>query len=129
MAESVRARFVGPHIDVVVGERTMRLNGGSADYSCPSPSEMLSVALAACIAQTVAVVAERRGNVLNRLEVTVRREDAQVEGKPGSLFAVHLDLGDGLAERDRKVLFHAAQHCQVFKLLNGTKSFSYVLAE
>lgn len=61
-------------------------------------------------------------------QVSVHREDTTNEGKPGSRFTVRIDLGRGLAERDRTLLFHVAQHCHIHKLLLGDMDFRFELA-
>ncbi len=42
-------------------------------------------------------------------------------------FAIRVDLGEGLAHRERAILFNAARGCEVHKLLDGEMSFEYAL--
>lgn len=42
-------------------------------------------------------------------------------------FQVEIDLGAGLSRREQIVLFNAARHCEVHKLLAGELAFDYSL--
>jgi len=44
-----------------------------------------------------------------------------------SRFAVRVDVGAGLSQRERIVLFNSARHCEVHKLLSGEIGFDYRL--
>ena len=44
-----------------------------------------------------------------------------------SRFAVQVDVGAGLSQRERIILFNSARHCEVHKLLSGELSFDYRL--
>lgn len=66
--------------------------------------------------------------------IPVEKLDARVvttidEGHPAwqSCFDVQVDLGSGLDERERIILFNSARRCEVHKLLSGEISFDYHL--
>lgn len=40
-----------------------------------------------------------------------------------------MDLGSGLARRERAILFNSARHCDVHKLVTGDMSFDYRWAD
>ena len=40
-------------------------------------------------------------------------------------FKIKIDLGDGLTSRERTILFNSARLCEVTKLLDGEKKFTY----
>jgi uncharacterized OsmC-like protein len=67
-------------------------------------------------------------------EIAVDKLEARVvtmvnEGRPGwqSHFEVQVDLGSGLGNRERVILFNSARRCEVHKLLSGEISFNYQL--
>jgi hypothetical protein len=43
-------------------------------------------------------------------------------------FAVQIDLGTGLTQREKIILFNSARSCEVHKLLTGEMAFDYTLA-
>ena len=48
------------------------------------------------------------------------------EGKPWvTEFGIHIDLGDGLTEREQKILFNSARHGDVHKMLSGEFAFNF----
>jgi hypothetical protein len=60
--------------------------------------------------------------------VCIRRETE--EGRPWQTrFDVQIDLGEGLARRERIILFNSARRCEVNKLLTGQVTFDYQLTE
>jgi hypothetical protein len=60
--------------------------------------------------------------------VCIRRETA--EGRAWQTrFDVQIDLGEGLARRERIILFNSARRCEVNKLLTGQVTFDYQLTE
>ena len=42
-------------------------------------------------------------------------------------FKIKIDLGNGLAPREKTILFNSARLCEVTKLLSGEKKFTYEL--
>ena len=40
-------------------------------------------------------------------------------------FIIRLDLGQGLTQRERVILFNSARNCEVYKLLTGAIHFEY----
>jgi hypothetical protein len=60
--------------------------------------------------------------------VCIQRETE--EGRPWQTrFDVQIDLGEGLARRERIILFNSARRCEVNKLLTGQMTFDYQLTE
>lgn len=72
---------------------------------------------------TISAVAENKGIAVKRIVVDV--EPRIVEGRDGmrTTFATRVDLGDGLTNRERTILFNSAARCEVHKLLSGTIAF------
>lgn len=67
-----------------------------------------------------------KGITPERIDVQVRRETQ--EGRSWQTrFEVQVDLGRGLAQRERIILFNSARRCEVHKLLNGEMTFDYQL--
>lgn len=72
---------------------------------------------------TMAAVAANKGFVPERLDVRVEWE-TQEEGRQwATAFRTQIDLGGGLDDRARKILFNAARNCEVHKLLRGSVEF------
>ena len=73
---------------------------------------------------TMAAVAANKGIVLDGLEVQV---ETCIEEEAGhqqrTTFVTAIDLGLGLTERERKILFNSARRCEVHKLLGGIIEF------
>ena len=91
----------------------------------PRPSQLLASSLAGCTAITMELYAERKGWVLDGLEVTV---DMSTEGDAAhphaspTHFAVEVALPDGLDDEQRRRLMVIAEKCPVHKLLeNGAE--------
>ena len=77
---------------------------------------------------TLAAVADHKGIELGTLDVRVERSTEG--GRPQrTVFAVKIDLGPGLSQRERIILFNSARRCEVYKLLSGDISFEYQLLD
>ena len=75
---------------------------------------------------TVAAVAAYKDIAVERIEATIDRQTE--EDRPWkTTFAIRVDLGEGLARRERAILFNAARGCEVHKLLDGEMRFTYAL--
>jgi hypothetical protein len=75
---------------------------------------------------TIAAVAAHKGIAPQRMEVLVHRRT--VEAAPWqTTFSVEIDLGPGLSQRERVLLFNCARRCEVHKLLEGDLAFDYQL--
>ena len=44
-------------------------------------------------------------------------------------FLIQIDLGQGLTQRERTILYNSARRCEVYQLLTGGKAFEYELPE
>lgn len=73
---------------------------------------------------TMAAVADHKGIKPERLAVRVARTTATGSSWSTS-FTVHIDVGDGLSDRERTILHNAARNCEVGKLLAGELRFDY----
>ena len=48
------------------------------------------------------------------------------EGKPWiTAFRIRVDLGNHLTQREQKILFNSARHCEVHKMLFGEFTFDF----
>ena len=72
---------------------------------------------------TMAAVAANKGIVLDKLEVQVETRIEEAGHQQKTVFVTAIDLGLGLTERQRRILFNSARHCEVHKLLRGSIEF------
>ncbi len=72
---------------------------------------------------TMAAVAANKGFAPERLEVRVEWETREAGREWTTTFRTAIDLGGGLDDRARKILFNAARNCEVHKLLRGNVEF------
>ena len=79
------------------------------------------------MALTMAAVAAHKGFAPKRLDARVEWETREEGREWASEFRTTIDLGAGLDDRARKILFNAARNCEVHKLLRGRMEFSEVL--
>jgi len=75
------------------------------------------------MALTIAAVAANKGITLNKLEVRLETCEEQVGRQQKTTFVTAVDLGLGLTERERRILFNSARLCEVHKLLGGSIEF------
>ncbi len=78
---------------------------------------------------TMAAVAANKGISPAKLEVQVKATTEEREGQTCTIFSSSIDLGQGLTDREHKILFNSARHCEVHKLLGSVIEFQEVLAE
>ena len=76
---------------------------------------------------TVAAVAAHKGIALNKLEVRVETRIEEAEHEQKTAFVTAIDLGSGLTERERRMLYNLARRCEVHKLLRGVVEFRETL--
>ncbi len=76
---------------------------------------------------TMAAVAANKGIVLNGLEVQVETRLEGAGHQQRTTFVTAIDLVADLTERERKILFNSARHCEVHKLLGGSIEFNETL--
>jgi len=79
------------------------------------------------MALTMAAVAANKGITLDKLEVQVETRVEEAGRQQKTTFITAIDLGLGLTERERKILFNSARHCEVHKLLGGIIEFRAVI--
>ncbi len=72
---------------------------------------------------TMAAVAAHKGMILDRLEVQAETRIEEDGHQQKTTFVTAIDLGSGLTERERKILFNSARRCEVHKLLGGIIEF------
>lgn len=65
---------------------------------------------------TLAAVAAFKNIPLEKLEVDVHCQPPDLIN-PAARFTIRVDAGDGLTERERKILLHSAKSCELSKLL------------
>lgn len=77
---------------------------------------------------TMAAVAASKGIQPDKLEVQVDAVTDVTEGGQRTRFSSTIDLGQGLSDREVKILFNSARQCEVHKLLGGQIEFEEKLA-
>jgi putative redox protein len=89
----------------------------------PRPTELLGASLAACIAITVEMYANRKGWDVGELEVDV---EMSYEGPVPTSFEVGVKLPGDLDDEQRRRLLVIATKCPVHKVLAGEAHVSVV---
>jgi putative redox protein len=101
----------------IAGGHTLRVDepvsAGGTDAG-PSPTRVLAASLAACIAITLEMYAERKGWDVGRVEVEVETE---YEGPSPRSFAATVRLAEGLDREQRERLLTIARKCPVHRVL------------
>jgi uncharacterized OsmC-like protein len=77
---------------------------------------------------TMAAVAANKGIQMDKLEAQVDAVTDVTEGGQWTKFSSTIDLGQGLTDRELKILFNSARRCEVHKLLGGQIEFEEKLA-
>ena len=77
---------------------------------------------------TMAAVAANKGIRAEKLEARVDAVTDVTEGGQRTRFSTLIDLGQGLTDREIKILFNSARRCEVHKLLGGQIEFEEKLA-
>jgi uncharacterized OsmC-like protein len=72
---------------------------------------------------TMAAVAANKGIALDKVEVQVENRVEEAGRQQKTIFVTIIDLGLGLTERERRILFNSARLCEVHKLLRGSIEF------
>jgi hypothetical protein len=72
---------------------------------------------------TMAAVADNKGIQVTRLAASVESRTEFVGRKAMTYFVSHLDLGEGLAPREQRILYNSARQCEVHKMLHGEVFF------
>jgi uncharacterized OsmC-like protein len=76
----------------------------------------------------MAAVAAYKGMILDKPEVQVEIRIIEEDGpQQRTAFVTAIDLGSGLTERERRILFNSARLCEVHKLLRGSIEFRETL--
>ena len=91
------------------------LAAGGTDTG-PSPTRLVAAGLAACVAVTMEMYADRKGWDIGAVEVGV---DVDYEGFSPRSFAVTLRLPASLSEEQRERLTAIARKCPVHQVLAG----------
>ncbi len=77
---------------------------------------------------TMAAVAANKGIRVENLEAQVDAVTDVTEGGQRCKFSTIIDLGQGLTNREIRILFNSARRCEVHKLLGGQIDFAEELA-
>ena len=77
---------------------------------------------------TMAAVAANKGIRVDKLEAQIDAVTDVTEGGQRTKFSSVIDLGQGLTDREIKILSNSARRCEVHKLLGGQIEFEEKLA-
>jgi len=76
----------------------------------------------------MAAVAEHKGIRVEKLAARILRQSAS--GPTWRThFLIQIDLGNGLTQRERTILYNSARRCEVYQLLTGEVTFTYELSQ
>jgi uncharacterized OsmC-like protein len=67
---------------------------------------------------TLSAVADKKKIFLEKLEVRVGCLTGN-GASPSTRFKVNINIGSGLTQRERAILFNSSRHCEVGKILTG----------
>jgi len=76
----------------------------------------------------MAAVAANKGIQVDKLKARVDAVTDVTEGGQRCKFSTIIDLGQGLTDREIRILFNSARRCEVHKLLGGQMEFEEKLA-
>lgn len=93
------------------------LEAGGLDLG-PTPHELVSAGLAACVTQTLRLYANLKGWPLGHTHVTVAHHKDEAASPPDA-FEVTVSLDGPLSEEQRSRLLQIADHCPVHRMLAG----------
>jgi uncharacterized OsmC-like protein len=127
LCDKVVVRTFEDHTQVQIGDRTLDVERRDTlvrENVCPM--EFVSIGLGSCISLTIAAVAKEKHITPEKIEVQVYRKTIS-SGKWHSTFEILVDLGNGLTNRERILLFNAARSCEVHQMLKGEKTFDFQL--
>jgi putative redox protein len=96
----------------VIGDEP--LDNGGKDRG-PSPGDFLRMSLASCTAITLRMYADRKGFVINRIEVKVFTET--IDGK--TIFNISIQFDGSLTEQQRRRMLQIANACPIHKVLTN----------
>lgn len=77
---------------------------------------------------TMAAVAEHKGIDISHMEATVEGRTEFAGLGATTRFVSHLALGEGLTDREIRILYNSAKQCEVHKMLRGQIAFEERLA-
>jgi hypothetical protein len=78
---------------------------------------------------TMAAVADGKGMAPTRLGAVVESRTTYSGRETSTRFVSRLDLGEGLTQRERAILYNSARQCEVHKMLRGEVVFEETLAQ
>ena len=113
--------------EVRIGDKRVWVPGRtSPDTKSASPIELIMAALGSWMILTISAAAEAKNINMAKNEVNIR---FQIESSPrrASSYDVEIDLGPGLTQRERRLLYTVARTCEVHKVLAGEATFHFNL--
>jgi uncharacterized OsmC-like protein len=72
---------------------------------------------------TMAAVADNKGIQVTRMAAVVEGRTEFANRQAATHFVSHLDLGEGLTDREIRILYNSAKQCEVHKMLHGEITF------
>lgn len=87
--------------------------------SAPSPHDLFDTSLATCKALTAHVYARSRGYALERVDITVDRDDSR-ERQGTYALRVHIALHGPLSNEEKQKIYDVLVRCPVHKLMTST---------
>jgi uncharacterized OsmC-like protein len=125
--DKVIVRTFEDHTRAQIGHRSLEVERRDSlvrENVCPM--EFVSIGLGSCISLTIAAVAKEKHITPEKIEIQINRKT--ITGcKWQSTFDIQVDLGNGLTNRERILLFNAARSCEVHQMLKGEKIFNFQL--
>jgi len=75
---------------------------------------------------TLSAVADHKKITMEKLEVQVGCITKNGTS-PSTRFKIRIDVGDGLTQRERAILFNSARNCEMGKIIDGEVDIDYSL--